>query len=151
MEGEHPVVLGASLAGGEGPTLVALSRNFVPASVQKAHTGTLYTLDADGADTQTVGGAQRGPRRAAVAPPGGARPNLPPARPDPTPPRLPAPQFHLLPRLPPGEQEAIYFSGQLEDANAGTSGGGDVECVALFDEARGQWTLETVTFKLATK
>lgn len=65
---------------------------------------------------------------------------------------MPLAQFYLLPSLP-GEQDPVYFQGQLEDANtaASSGGGGDVECVAIFDDTTKQWTLEVVTYKLQTK
>ncbi len=53
----------------------------------------------------------------------------------------------------PGDQESAYFQGQLEDANPAPANGGvgDLECVAIFDEQTGQWTLEMVTYKIASR
>jgi hypothetical protein len=196
MEGEHPLVLGASFLEEPADQLMFLSRNFVPASAQSAQSATLYTLDGEdgGGDAQTVRAAgARGRRRAAVAarararrpqppaprlprrvarPPGcsvGVRPPprgsacsraLPPLRRNAAP-RLPTHmhlnpppyprQFYMLPAMAPAEAEPIYFQGQLEDANPGGAAGGDLDCVALFDEAAGTWTLEVVTLKLAMR
>jgi len=170
------MVLGSSLltvGDAGGPTLVSMTRNFVPQSVQAAATGTLYTLEEDEESTVRVGRGQGGGGSSCVLGYAERRCcalllscshsqspacNLPPSTSN-TP-----PQYYLLPRLPPGEPETLYFSGQLEEitppaptpsagqhGGGGGGGGGDLECVAMFDPATGQWTLEKITYKLAMR
>jgi hypothetical protein len=69
-------------------------------------------------------------------------------QPLPKPRRPRAAQFYLLPQMGPCEQEPLYFHGQLEDPSAA---GGDLDCVALFDEASGKWTLELVAHRLSMR
>ena len=156
MDAERPVVLGPSLAGGGGPTYMSLSRSFVPESAKRAATGFLYTHEAaqQGDGPQTARGARAAARaHMRAAPPFPRRPSPHTQKTQHT----CAPQFHLVPHLglPYGHGDALYFTGQLEEANppgsAGAGAGGDAECVAIYDEPRGEWRLELLTYKLAAR